>query len=137
MAYNLSKKQMTQKLFLIKYEVKWSEVTQSCPTLCNPVDCSPPGSTVHGILQARILEWVTISFSRGSSWPRDRTQVPHIGGRHFYLWATIMIYMYVYIRIYMILYNPHYSTSCWLLNLNNSSSIIYFHTYLSLLLTTT
>ena len=43
------------------------EVTQSCPTLCDPVDCSPPGSSVHGILQARILEWVAISFSRGSS----------------------------------------------------------------------
>ena len=43
---------------------KWSEVAQSCPTLCNPVDCSLPGFSVHGILQARILEWVTISFSR-------------------------------------------------------------------------
>ena len=44
-----------------------SEVAQSCPTLCDPVDCSPPGSSAHGILQARILEWVAISFSRGSS----------------------------------------------------------------------
>ena len=44
-----------------------SEVAQSCPTLCDPVDCSPPSSSVHGILQARILEWVAISFSRGSS----------------------------------------------------------------------
>ena len=42
-----------------------SEVVQSCPTLCDPMDCSPPGSSVHGILQARILEWVAISFSRG------------------------------------------------------------------------
>ena len=42
-------------------------VAQSCPTLCDPMDCSPPGSSVHGILQARILEWVAISFSRGSS----------------------------------------------------------------------
>ena len=41
-----------------------SEVAQLCPTLCDPVDCSPPGSSVHGILQARILEWVAISFSR-------------------------------------------------------------------------
>ena len=65
-----------------------SEVAQSCPTLCNPVDCSPPGSSVHGILQARILEWVAISFSRGSSWPRDRTQVSCIAGRRFNLWAT-------------------------------------------------
>ena len=50
-------------------------VTQLCLTLCNPMDCSLPGSSVHGILQARILEWVAISFSRGSSWPRDWTHV--------------------------------------------------------------
>ena len=48
-----------------------SEVAQSCPTLCDPMDCSPPGSSVHGIFQARVLEWVAISFSRGSSQPRD------------------------------------------------------------------
>ena len=54
---------------------KWSEVAQSCPTLCNPMDCSLPGSSVHGIFQARILEWVAISFSSGSSWPRDQTWV--------------------------------------------------------------
>ena len=46
-------------------------VTQSCPTLCDPVDCSPPGSSVHGILQARILEWVAVPSSRGSSQPRN------------------------------------------------------------------
>jgi len=62
-----------------------SEVAQSCPTLCDPVDCSPPGSSVHGILQARILEWVAISFYRGSSQSRDRTQVSHIAGRGFNL----------------------------------------------------
>ena len=48
-------------------------VAQSCPTLCEPMDCSPPGSSVHGIVQARILEWVAVSFSRGSSQPRDGT----------------------------------------------------------------
>ena len=69
-------------------EAKWSEVTQSCPTLCDPVDGSLPSSPVHGILQARILEWVAISFSRGSSRPRGRTPVSRIGGRHFNLWAT-------------------------------------------------
>ena len=68
--------------------MKWSEVAQSCPTLCDPVDCSPPGSSVHGILQARILEWVAISFSRGSSRPRDQTRVSRIAGRCFNLWAT-------------------------------------------------
>ena len=67
-------------------ERKWSHST--CWTLRDLVGCSPPGSSVHGILQARILEWVAISFSRGSSQPRDRTQVSHIAGRRFNLWAT-------------------------------------------------
>ena len=48
---------------------------QPCPTLCHPADCSLPGSSVHGILQARILQWVPMSSSRGSSQPRDRTRV--------------------------------------------------------------
>ena len=52
------------------------------------MDCSLPGSSVHGIFQARVLEWVTISFSRGSSPPRDRTQVSYIAGRRFTFWAT-------------------------------------------------
>ena len=60
-----------------------SEVAQSCPTLCDPMDWGLPGSSTHGILQARILEWVAISFSTGSSQPRDRTQVSHIGSRSF------------------------------------------------------
>ena len=50
-------------------------VAQSCPTLCDPMDCSPPGSSVRGILQARILEWIAMPYSKGSSQPRDRTQV--------------------------------------------------------------
>ena len=73
-------------------DYKESEVTQLCPTLSNPMDCSLPGSSIHGILQARILEWVAISFSRGSSWPRDGTQVSRIAGRHFNLWATTQSY---------------------------------------------
>ena len=63
-------------------------VAQSCLTLCDSLDCSPPGSSVHGILQARMLEWVAIPFSRRSSWPRDQTQVSHIAGRFFTIWAT-------------------------------------------------
>ena len=55
----------------------------SCPTLCDPLDCSPPGSFVHGILQARTLEWVAISFSRGSSPPRDWTPISCLAGRFF------------------------------------------------------
>ena len=65
-----------------------AEFAESCPTLCDPVDCSPPGSSIHGILQARILEWGAISFSRGSSQPRDWTQVSCIAGRRFNHWAT-------------------------------------------------
>ena len=66
----------------------WSEVAQSCPTLQNPVDCSLPGSSVHEIFQARVLEWVAIPFSSRSSQPRDRTQVSRVAGRHFTIWAT-------------------------------------------------
>ena len=65
-----------------------SLVTQSCPTLWNPMNCSPSGSSVHGSLQTRILEWVTISFSRGSSWPRNWTRVSHVAARLFTNWAT-------------------------------------------------
>ena len=63
-------------------------VTQLCPTLCDPVDCSLPGSSVHGIFQARVLEWGAISFSKRSSWPRDWTQVSCIVRRCFTIWAT-------------------------------------------------
>ena len=56
--------------------------------LCDPMDCSLPRSSVHGIFQARVLEWVAISFSRGSSWPRDQTQASRTVGRCFTVWAT-------------------------------------------------
>ena len=74
-----------------QFNSKWSEVSEvahSCPTLCNPMGYSLTGFAVHGIFQARVLEWVAISFSRGSSRPRDQTQVSCITGRHFTLWAT-------------------------------------------------
>ena len=61
---------------------------QLCLTLCDPMDCSPPGSSIHGILQARILEWVAISSSRRSSQSRDRAWVFRITGRFFSIWAT-------------------------------------------------
>ena len=60
-----------------------SEVAQSCATLCDPMDCSPPGSSVHGIFQARVLDWVAISFSRVSSQTRDQTRVSCVVGRRF------------------------------------------------------
>ena len=63
-------------------------VTQSRPTLCDPRDCSPPDSSVHGILQARILEWVAIPLSKGSSCSRDWTHVSCIASKFFTIWAT-------------------------------------------------
>ena len=80
-------------IYTLNMKESESEVAQSCLTLCNPVDC--PRSSVHEILQARILERVAISFSRGSSQPRDRTQVSLIAGRCFTFRATISwTYMY-------------------------------------------
>ena len=64
------------------------ESLQSCLAFCNSMDYSPPGSFARGISQARILEWVAISFSRASSWPRDRTHVSCTGWRGLYHWAT-------------------------------------------------
>jgi len=77
----------------------WRLVTKSCSTLFNPSDYSPPGSSVHGIFQARILEWVAISFSRRSSWSRDRTWVFCSAGRFFTTeppgtWTVTHYYMY-------------------------------------------
>ena len=69
-------------LYCNNYCCRWL-VTESCQTCLRL-----PGSSVHGISQAKILEWVAISFSRGSSWPRNRTQASHIAGRCFNLWAT-------------------------------------------------
>ena len=63
-------------------------VTQSCLTVCSPTDYNPPGSSVHGILQVRILEWVAFPFSRGPSPPRDGTRVSRIAGIFFTIWAT-------------------------------------------------
>ena len=70
----------------IKVKVK---VTQLCPTLCDPMDCSPPDSSVLGILQASILEWVAIPFSWGSSQPRDQTKVSCITGRFFFFFFVV------------------------------------------------
>ena len=73
-----------------KWHWKWkeSEVAQLCPILCDPMDRSLPGSSVRGIFQAIVLEWIAISFSRGSSRPRDGTQDSRIVDRRFTVWAT-------------------------------------------------
>ena len=74
----------------VKSEIDWVcvIVTQSCPTLYDPIDYSPPGSFVHEILPVRILEWVTILFSRRSSQPTDQTQISCILGKLFTIWTT-------------------------------------------------
>ena len=95
--------------------LEWMLVAQSCPTLCNPMDCSLPGSSVHRIPQARTLEWVDVPFSRGSSQPRDQTQVFCISGRfftteppgnlvevynlrkHLTTYKFLVVYLYIYI----------------------------------------
>ena len=64
------------------------KVTQLCPSVCDPIDSSPPVSFVHETLQARVLDWVAVPFSRGSSQPSNQTQVSHIAGRFLIVWAT-------------------------------------------------
>ena len=83
-------------------------MAQLCPTLCNPMDSSPPGSSVHGIIPVRILEWVAISSSRRSSWPRDPTCIScgsWIGRQNLYHWAAweaqhFYMILLVFISIY-------------------------------------
>ena len=85
----MSNKQEKREQVWTKW-VKRSEVlvAQSCATLCDSMDCSPSSSSVHGLLQARILAWVAISFFWGFSWPRDRTRVSCTVGSFFTIWAT-------------------------------------------------
>ena len=90
-------------------------VTQSRPTLCNPMNCSQPGSSVHGISQVRILEWIAISFSRGSSQPWDQTWVSCIAGSFFTIWATREA--------------PKCSPSLWLLSFHSLHSVLSEQTF--------
>ena len=71
-------------------------VAQLYLTLCNSWYCSPPGSSVDGIFQARILEWVAISFSRGSSWPRDQTHISCTGRHILHYWVNREVYVFKY-----------------------------------------
>ena len=95
LAWPLHKNDMQIREAFHIFKNKWKKksemkvlVTQSCPTLCNNMDSSPPGSCVHGILQARILEWVVIPFSRGSSQSKDWTWVSCIAVRFYIIWTT-------------------------------------------------
>ena len=83
----LDETEIYYNLVIIK-SCEWVKVAQSCLTLCDPMDCSLPVSSVYGIFQARVLDWVVISFSRGSSQPRDQTQVSCIAVGFFTVWTT-------------------------------------------------
>ena len=84
----ISSIQCNRDLFiLIKVMAAKIQCAQSRLTLCNPMGCNPPGSSVHRIFQARILEWIVISSSRGSSWPRSRAQVSCSAGRFLTNWV--------------------------------------------------
>ena len=114
------------------------KVTQLCPALCDPMD-----STVHGILQTRVLEWAVFHFSRGSSQPRDRTQVSCIAGGFFTSWATreaLLIFKFLshrdyyrmFIRLLLVYWSP-----CWLcilyviVSVVNPNFLIYSYPHLS------
>ena len=103
--------------YLYTHRKKESEVAQLYPTLCNPMDCSLPGSSIHGIFQARVLKWIAISFSRRSSQPRDWTRVFHTVGRRFTVWATReVIYSeteQLTLSVFSLLLVPGDGKRCW------------------------
>ena len=100
-------------------------VPQSCPTFWDPMVCILSGSSVHGILQARMLEYLAIPFSRKSSWPRDQTQVSCIAGRFFTNWVTrealnfayiLKILSYFILFAYTLIPSRWHLTSRWLMS---------------------
>ena len=104
-------------------------VAKSCPTLCDPMDCSPSGSFVHRILQAKILEWVAIPFSRESSWPRDQTHVSCIGRWILYCWATREAQIHDYVSAYVgfpggsVVKNPPAKQETWVQSLGQEGPL--------------
>ena len=86
------------------------------PLFATPMDCSLPGFSIHGIFQARVLELVAICFSRGTSQPRDRTQVSCIAGRHFTLWATILFIFSFFLSLSLVNYYMSFEHGNWKLN---------------------
>ena len=95
---------MFQLLILLAVlAMKEGEVTQLCLTLCDPMNYSLSGSSIHGIFQARVLKWVAISFSRGSYRPKDQTWISSIAGRHFTIWVTREVLAVDLALIYLIL----------------------------------
>ena len=102
---------------------------------CDPIDCSPPGPSVHGILQARILEWVAISFSGGSSRPRDRTQVSCTGRRILYHWDKPISLFYCHKKAASALFSTSTlslsSNQVWLSGCNLSFAVYFFFLFKS------
>ena len=76
------------KIHICVFSTTQNKLAQSCPTLCDPMDCSLSGTSVHGIFQARVLEWIATALSKGSSRSKDRTRVSRIADRCFTVWAT-------------------------------------------------
>ena len=113
--------------YLSMFGVKWREVTQLCPTLCDSMDWGLPGSSIHEILQAGILEWVAISFSRGSSRPRNRTWVPCIVCRHFTAWATREVTNLCLIYSFFFFWKPSLSTKIVFVFLNWAGYLPFAH----------
>ena len=108
---------------------KWKKalIAQSCWTLWDPMDCSPPGSSVYGILQARILGWNAIPFSRGCSWLRDRTQVSCIADRFFTNWAPreVLFFLGTFLKLKTLIHAIWDSLVFW----SPSSITILFYLY--------
>ena len=95
-------------------QVVYLKVTQSCPTPSDPMDCSLPGSSIHGIFQARILEWVAISFSRGSSQPRDRTRgLLHCRQMLYHLSHQGSLLFLYFISFYCLTHSTWDTSSCF------------------------
>ena len=108
-----------------------SEAAQLCLTLCHSMDYSLPGSSICGISQARILDWVAISFSRVSSWPKDWTQVSCIAGRLFTIWATSEGRIAIIPKLKTLEINISPKLSCEVLkNINKSNPAIYTENYI-------
>ena len=103
---------------------EWVKVTQSCPTLCNPMDCRLPGSSVHGIFQARVLEWVAFPFSRRSSQPRDRTWVSCIVGS-FTTWTTGLAGNYLLLRMTKnVFFSDNRRHKYWYINTSEKHTLV-------------
>ena len=98
---------------------KWSEVAQSCLTLCDPMDCSPPGSSIRGIFQARVLEWVAISFSRDLPLPGIKAGSPTLLANTFTIWATRETWQAIVHRVA--------ESQTWLKQLCTHSRVCFWH----------